>query len=97
MVDFYQQVTAEDVDVCDLVQRNVARGVYVRGPLHPFHEEGVKAFQAMVKDALLKHAEVERKIGREVCSAERGEDAFGGGDEECEGLLKYGSGFGLDW
>jgi hypothetical protein len=79
MVDFYQQVTAEDVDVCNLVQRNVARGVYVSGPLHPFHEEGVKAFQAMVKDALLKHAEVERKIGREVCSAERGEDAFGGG------------------
>jgi hypothetical protein len=63
MRKFYEQVTAEDVEVCDLVQKNLERGVFVRGPLHPVHERGVKAFQNMVVERLRRHLEEESVVG----------------------------------
>ena len=63
MIDFYQKVTQEDIDLCNAVQTNLGRGVHTSGPLHPFHEEGVLAFQSMVKGLLASHVEEERKAG----------------------------------
>jgi choline monooxygenase len=46
------EITAEDVRICEAVQRNLDAGVYERGRLSPKHEQGVTAFQRLVRDAL---------------------------------------------
>ncbi|MEL6342923.1 MAG: SRPBCC family protein [Myxococcota bacterium] len=45
-------VTAEDVQICEAVQRNLDAGVYDTGRLSPRHENGVAAFQRWVRSAL---------------------------------------------
>jgi choline monooxygenase len=45
-------VTAQDRQVCEEVQRNLAAGVYQGGVLSPKHETGVAWFQARVAEAL---------------------------------------------
>jgi choline monooxygenase len=42
----------EDRAICEAVQRNLESGVYDTGELSPKHEQGVAAFQALVKEAL---------------------------------------------
>jgi len=96
MLKFYRQVTEEDIELCNAVQRNVQRGVYTAGPLHPFHEEGVHAFQQMVKDALTRHLEEEQHFGREIWPARPEHpqaDEFGAG---CANILLCGKP-GLEW
>jgi phenylpropionate dioxygenase-like ring-hydroxylating dioxygenase large terminal subunit len=66
MLDFYQKVVEEDFELCEGVQRNIARGIYERGPLHPFHEEGVGAFQKLMMRDLLEHSEMEAHSEREI-------------------------------
>jgi Ring hydroxylating alpha subunit (catalytic domain) len=78
MVEFYQKVTQEDIDLCNEVQKNMQRRVFSSGPLHPFHEEGVVAFQGMVKRIVTEHLEREKKAGKEIWPVERSED---GADE----------------
>lgn len=46
------QVTREDVEICEAVQRNLEAGVYDRGRLSPRHENGVHYFQNLVRDTL---------------------------------------------
>lgn len=74
MVAFYQKVTQEDIDLCNEVQRNMQRRVFSSGLLHPFHEEGVVAFQGTVKKAVAEHAEREKKAGKKIWPAERIEE-----------------------
>ena len=45
------EVTAEDVAICEAVQRNLDSGVYGQGWLSPRHEGGVAAFQRWVRAA----------------------------------------------
>jgi len=45
-------VTAEDVAICEAVQRNLDAGAYTVGRLSPRHEEGVFYFQRWVRRAL---------------------------------------------
>jgi choline monooxygenase len=45
-------ITAEDVRICEAVQRNLEGGVYDRGRLSPRHENAVFAFQRWVRDAV---------------------------------------------
>jgi choline monooxygenase len=45
-------VTAEDVAICEAVQRNLAAGVYHAGRLSPRHEAGVFFFQRWLREAL---------------------------------------------
>lgn len=45
-------VTAEDAEICEAVQRNLAAGVYERGRLSPRHEAGVYDFQQRLRTAL---------------------------------------------
>ena len=42
----------EDRDICEAVQRNLEAGAYRGGTLSPRHEEGVAAFQGLVRDAV---------------------------------------------
>lgn len=46
------QVTAEDVAICESVQRNLESGSYDTGWLSPKHEGGVAAFQRWVRESL---------------------------------------------
>jgi choline monooxygenase len=46
------EVTLEDVDICEAVQRNLDSGIYVEGWLSPRHESGVAAFQRWVREAV---------------------------------------------
>ena len=91
MVKFYQKVVDEDFAPCEGVQRNLERGVWEKGPLHPFHEEGVRAFQGYVLGALKEHVEREEKVGRQIWAARPGSGASGVDDREGDvsGILSY--------
>ena len=69
MTKFYQKVVDEDFALCENVQKNIQRGIFERGPLHPFHEEGVWAFQGMVLKVLKEHVAKEEEAGREIWAA----------------------------
>lgn len=45
-------VTQEDIDICEIVQRNLRAGIYQTGVLSPRHEGGVALFQTMIRKAL---------------------------------------------
>lgn len=46
------QVTREDIDICEAVQRNLDAGIYDTGRLSPRHESGVWYFQNLVRESL---------------------------------------------
>jgi choline monooxygenase len=46
------EVTREDVQICEAVQRNLDSGLYETGRLSPRHENGVWYFQNLVREAL---------------------------------------------
>ncbi len=77
MTAFYKNVVDEDFGLCEGVQRNLERGVFERGPLHPFYEEGAVAFQRMVVDMLREQVALEEGVGREVWASRPVEKGFG--------------------
>jgi hypothetical protein len=97
MLDFYHKVIQEDLDLCNAAQKNLSRGVYVSGPLHSFHEEGVLAFQQMVVDVLDKHMREEEVVGKQIWPAERKSEEKGGNSEACEKILTCGLPNNLEW
>jgi choline monooxygenase len=46
------EVTREDIEICEAVQRNLDSGVYHEGWLSPRHEGGLAAFQGWVRSAV---------------------------------------------
>lgn len=52
MLEFSDLVTAQDLQVCEEVQRNLEVGVYRGGILSPKHEQGVAWFQARIAERL---------------------------------------------
>ncbi|KAK5056217.1 hypothetical protein LTR84_012770 [Exophiala bonariae] len=69
MTKFYRKVVDEDFALCENVQKNLNRGIFGRGPLHPFHEEGVFAFQKMLLPVLADHVQKEKLAGHEIWPA----------------------------
>jgi choline monooxygenase len=53
------EITAEDIAICEAVQRNLAGGAYDVGWLSPKHEQGLAAFQRWVRDAVEPAAHLE--------------------------------------
>ena len=51
-IDLSFLVTQEDIDICEIVQRNLAAGVYRTGELSPRHENGLAYFQNLVAETL---------------------------------------------
>lgn len=72
MVAFYQKVVDEDFALCEAVQRNLERGVWEQGPLHPFYEEGVRSFQETLLGVLRNHVAKEKDQGSVIWPASRG-------------------------
>ncbi|KAI1610474.1 Rieske domain-containing protein [Exophiala viscosa] len=100
MTNFYRKVVDEDFELCEKVQKNLERGIFEMGLLHPFHEEGVHAFQGMVLKALREQIQAEEKAGTELWAAkpknlssakngrpEEAVDEQKGGRNVCETML----------
>lgn len=69
MTKFYQKVVDEDFALCENVQKNIGRGIFESGPLHPFHEEGVLAFQRMVLMILREQVKKEDEARKQIWAA----------------------------
>ena len=50
-IDVSIEVTREDIELCEIVQKNLRGGIYDTGELSPRHENGVVAFHDMVRSA----------------------------------------------
>ncbi len=51
-IDSAEQVMGEDLEICELVQRNLEAGVYETGRMSPTKEVGTIYFQKLVREAL---------------------------------------------
>lgn len=69
MINFYRKVVDEDFGLCEKVHKNLERGVFEMGPLHPFHEEGVRAFQLMILKVLREQVKIEEADQTEIWAA----------------------------
>lgn len=50
-ISMSEEVTQEDIQICEIVQENLAAGIYDTGILSPKHEQGVAYFQSLVRAA----------------------------------------------
>lgn len=70
-IDFYNQVEGEDKWLANGAQGNLNSGTYVAGPLHPELEEGVAYCEKIIREIVYRHAEREKKEGRQIWPATR--------------------------
>lgn len=49
---FVDQITDEDINICESVQKNLDTGIYQKGVLHGSRENGVAYFQSLVRQAI---------------------------------------------
>jgi choline monooxygenase len=49
---FVDQITDEDINICEQVQKNLQAGIYENGYLNPLRENGVAYFHALVRQHL---------------------------------------------
>lgn len=87
IADMYARVMSEDKALCNTAQRNLQRGVYVSGELHPKWEKAPLHFQQSVREVVTQHCLREAKDGREIWPARQ---VLTGGDvlQEDEDLCK---------
>lgn len=69
--DMYARVMAEDKVLCNNAQRNLDRGVFVNGQLHPKYEKAPLFFQSSIRDAITEHYEREKAEDREIWPAQQ--------------------------
>ncbi len=50
--DFVEQVTSEDINICEAVHRNMESGIFRQGVLHATRENGVAYFHSLVRAAV---------------------------------------------
>jgi hypothetical protein len=87
IADMYERVMREDKVLCNAAQRNLDRGVFVNGQLHPKYEKAPLFFQKSVKEAVSSHWEAEKKASREIWPARQKVEEGSEEDEEiCRGI-----------
>ncbi|KAJ4363499.1 hypothetical protein N0V83_009794 [Neocucurbitaria cava] len=90
IADMYERVMREDKVLCDAAQKNLNRGVFVNGQLHPKYEKAPLFFQKTVREVVIEHFQREKKEGREVWPArQKVEDNVGVSNEDediCAGI-----------
>lgn len=69
--DMYARVMSEDKVLCNNAQKNLDRGVFVNGQLHPKYEKAPLFFQSSVRDVITEHYEREKAEGREIWPAQQ--------------------------
>lgn len=69
-VDATLAVLAQDVPLCEAVQRNLECGAAMPGPLSPRHENGVAYFHDLVESAIARAAPMldESAVGLDPCT-----------------------------
>ncbi|KAJ9658480.1 hypothetical protein H2201_007799 [Coniosporium apollinis] len=88
--EMYARVMAEDKVLCDNAQKNLDRGVFVNGQLHPKYEKAPLFFQSTVREVITEHYNREKVEGREIWPARQklpGDAQVSEMDEEiCAGI-----------
>jgi choline monooxygenase len=51
-IDINCGIVREDFGICEIAQGNIDAGRYTQGPLSPRHEDGVRYFHELVRNAL---------------------------------------------
>ncbi|GAA5987355.1 hypothetical protein JCM10908_001924 [Rhodotorula pacifica] len=95
---FFVRVESEDKMLCANVQKNLERGTYNAGPLHPERESGVIYFHKMHIKLLQDHFEKEKAAGHEIRGGktlyrgkETAADSFASELESCGGSCGGGA------
>ncbi|KAF2688180.1 ISP domain-containing protein [Lentithecium fluviatile CBS 122367] len=93
IADMYERVMREDKVLCTNAQKNLERGVFINGLLHPKYEKAPLFFQKTAREVVMQHFEAEKREGREIWPArqrsekgtvsERDEEVCGGLGKEC--------------
>lgn len=85
----YKQVMNEDKGLACGVQKNMERGLFINGQMHPRVESAPLHMQARAREIVKEHAEQEKAAGRQIWPAAQtpSTDAASKDDEEfCAGL-----------
>ncbi|KAL4894952.1 Rieske [2Fe-2S] iron-sulfur domain-containing protein [Aspergillus ambiguus] len=69
--EIYARVMAEDKVLCDNAQKNLDRGVFVNGQLHPKYEKAPLFFQNTVREVITEHFNREEAEGRQIWPAKQ--------------------------
>lgn len=86
IADMYERVMREDKVLCTAAQRNLDRGVFNNGQLHPVYEKAPLFFQDTVRKVVTQHYEHEKEVGKEVWPAKRESQGSGEDESICKGL-----------
>jgi hypothetical protein len=66
IADIYERVMREDKALCDGAQKNLDRGVFVNGQMHPKFEKAALFLQNHVRQVITEHYEKEKIEGKEI-------------------------------
>jgi len=67
--DMYKRIMSEDKWLCANAQKNIQRGVFVNGEMHPKMEQGPLFFQKLVREHVTAHYEKEVAAEEEIWPA----------------------------
>jgi hypothetical protein len=100
--DMYARVMGEDKVLCINAQRNLERGVFTSGQLHPKYEKAPLFFQNTVREVITEHFEAEKSAGKEIWPAKHrlttsDVDSSDRDEEICAVLSCGGRSEGLVW
>jgi len=86
----YKRVMTEDKALCSLAQKNLERGVFINGEMHPRMEKGPLYFQKLVREAVTQFHSREQAIDKQIWPAQQqlpnGAGASNEDVEFCSGL-----------
>lgn len=90
IADMYERVMKEDKVLCNNAQKNLDRGVFNSGLMHPKYEKAPVFFQQTVREVITNHYKKEKAEGKEIWPAKTkvvGDIQVNNEDEEiCAGL-----------
>ncbi|ODM19306.1 hypothetical protein SI65_05923 [Aspergillus cristatus] len=64
--DMYARVMKEDKVLCDNAQKNLDRGIFTNGQLHPKYEKAPLFFQSTIREVITEHYNREKAEGQEI-------------------------------
>ncbi|KAI6783464.1 uncharacterized protein J7T54_005493 [Emericellopsis cladophorae] len=66
ITSMYKRIMSEDKYLCANAQKNLNKGVFVNGEMHPRMEKGPLYFQRLVREHMVAHHKREQDAGREI-------------------------------
>ncbi|CAG8935544.1 unnamed protein product [Penicillium salamii] len=66
----YKRVMSEDKVLCAAAHKNIQRGAFIAGEMHPKMEKGPLYFQKRVRETMLEHYQKEVAAGKEIWPAQ---------------------------